>query len=257
MKKNEIIDILMKINSDEISENEFQNIFSNSDKLVEEVRIDKTRKKRCGFPEFIYGAGKSNDQLIAIINKLFESKEAILVTRVTEDRYLAIKKMIPVNIKYDTVAKVIYYLNSEKIPTFKKNIKASIISAGTSDIPVAMEAKYVIEICGYNVDLIFDIGVAGIHRLMDKIDNIRTSDIVIVVAGMEGALPSVIAGLISIPVIAVPTSVGYGTALNGFTPLFAMLTSCASGITVTNIDNGFGAGCAAVRILNTLSSKKL
>lgn len=257
MKKHEIIDILLKMNSDEVSENEIHNIFSSDDNFKDEFKIDTTRNKRCGFPEFIYGASKSNEQLITVINKLFELNEPILVTRITEERYYAIKEMLPINIKYDSVAKVIYYFNFEKKTSYKKNFKVAIISAGTSDIPIAMEAKYVIEICGYDADLIFDIGVAGIHRLMDKIEKIRLSDVAIVIAGMEGALPSVIAGLVSIPVIAVPTSVGYGAALNGFTPLFAMLTSCASGITVTNIDNGFGAGCAAVRILNTFSSKKL
>ena len=148
---------------------------------------------------------------------------------------------------YDNLAET-FMINNNTNSSNKGSI--AIITAGTSDIAVAMEAKYTAELCNCEVNTYFDIGVAGIHRLFNSLDKIKKADVIISIAGMEGALPSVLAGLVSAPIIAVPTSVGYGTALNGFTALFAMLTSCASGVTVVNIDNGFGAACAAVRMLN-------
>jgi NCAIR mutase (PurE)-related protein len=129
------------------------------------------------------------------------------------------------------------------------------LTAGTSDIPIALEAQYTIEICGYKTNTFFDIGVAGIHRVFNRIDAIKKANVIIVIAGMEGALPSIIGGLVSVPVIAVPTSIGYGTTFGGFTALFSMLNSCANGIVVVNIDNGFGAGCAAIRYINATLKK--
>jgi NCAIR mutase (PurE)-related protein len=158
---------------------------------------------------------------------------------------------------YDAQARIIYYFSASTSRKLRKQkSRVGILAAGSSDIGVAMEAKLTVEVCGYPAELIMDIGVAGIHRLFNRIDKIRAFDVLIVIAGMEGALPSVVGGLVSCPVIAVPTSVGYGASFGGITAMLAMLNSCANGITVVNIDNGFGAGCAAVRCLNAISSKK-
>lgn len=214
------------------------------------IALDVSREKRCGFPEFVFGANKTTEQLIEIVNRLYGKKSNILITRLSKETFLEIKNKIPRTIKYDGLGKVLYHINKK----VKKNGVVAILTAGTSDIPVALEARYTVEVCGYSVNPLFDIGVAGIHRVFNKIEELRKASVVIVVAGMEGALPSVIGGLVSVPVIAVPTSIGYGAALGGFTAMFSMLNSCANGVTVVNIDNGFGAGCAAVRYLNSHSS---
>ena len=219
--------------------------FIDREKQNSEVVIDHSRRSRCGFPEFVYGAGKTAEQIITAISKIEASGEPVLVTRLSKEKYNKIKNSFPKAV-YDTSAEALIIRKKEKLSP-KGNI--AIITAGTSDVPIAMEAKYTAELCNCNVQTYFDIGVAGIHRLFGELDEIRKADVIICIAGMEGALPSVLAGLVPCPVIAVPTSVGYGTSLNGFTALFAMLTSCASGVTVVNIDNGFGAACAAVRIV--------
>lgn len=222
-----------------------------------EVRLDESRSERCGFPEFIFGSNKSEEQLIQIISSLFERNKDILVTRVSQEVFTSIFSKISSQIKYDKIGRIISYFSPSTLEKQKVNkAKVAILSAGSSDSSVAIESKYTIEICGYQTELFMDIGVAGIHRLMGKIDKIREFDVLIVIAGMEGALPSVVGGLVSTPVIAVPTSVGYGASLGGITAMFSMLNSCANGITVVNIDSGFGAGCAAVRILNAINSKK-
>jgi NCAIR mutase (PurE)-related protein len=149
--------------------------------------------------------------------------------------------------QFDKLAKAFVIRPEEPLAT-KGNVL--ILTAGTSDLGIAMEAKYTLELCGCGVELVSDVGVAGLHRLFAEVSRLRKADALIVVAGMEGALPSVVGGLVRCPVIAVPTSVGYGAALNGITALLGMLNSCASGVTVVNIDNGFGAGCAAARIVN-------
>jgi len=214
------------------------------------ARIDHSRTDRCGFPEFVYGAGKNFDQLNSIIGEINKNGDSVLVTRLSEELYIQLKEHHD-SIEYDKLSKTLI-LNDGKIKAPKIG-NIAIITAGTSDIPVALEAKHTIELCGYDVDTLFDVGVAGIHRLLSNIDRIRKADVIVCVAGMEGALPSVIAGLVSCSVIAVPTSVGYGASLNGLTAMFAMLNSCANGVLVVNIDNGFGAGCAAVRMANTLN----
>ncbi|MEI6055451.1 MAG: nickel pincer cofactor biosynthesis protein LarB [Lentisphaerota bacterium] len=255
-----IAEILERFKTNEINAETACSILSKINESVlmnGEVRLDESRSERCGFPEFIFGSNKNEEQLIQIIASLFEKNKDILVTRVNEEVYTSISSKIPSPIKYNKLGKVIYCfspLTLEKLKTSKARV--AILSAGSSDISVAMEAKYTIEICGYQTELFMDIGVAGIHRLMGKIDKIREFDVLIVIAGMEGALPSVVGGLVSTPVIAVPTSVGYGASLGGITAMFSMLNSCANGIAVVNIDSGFGAGCAAVRILNTINSKK-
>ena len=223
--------------------------FINNEKQNSEVVIDHSRKNRCGFPEFIYGAGKTTEQIENAMTKIKSTGESVLVTRISVDKYDKLKNKFPEAV-YDTSAETLI-IKKETKEAAKGNI--AIVTAGTSDIPIATEAKYTAELCNCKVNTYFDIGVAGIHRLFGSLDKIKKSDVIICIAGMEGALPSVIAGLVPCPVIAIPTSVGYGTSLNGFTALFAMLTSCASGVTVVNIDNGFGAACAAVRIVNQLN----
>ena len=211
------------------------------------AELDFERDRRCGFGEFIYGAGKTPGQLAAIMSELAANGKPVLATRVPqESAALVCGKLAGVD--YDPVARTL------SIPAGKKKKipgKAAVICAGTSDLPVAKEAVNTLSFCGVQNELIPDCGIAGLHRLLSKLERLRQADVIIAVAGMEGALPSVTAGLVACPVIAVPTSVGYGTSLNGITALLAMLNSCASGVTVVNIDNGFGAACAAVRILNT------
>lgn len=251
--------ILERFKNNEINSDTASTILSeiNESVLLDgEVRLDESRMARCGFPEFIFGANKTKEQLIKIISSLLERNKDILITRVKEEEFNSIASKISSEVKYDKLGRIIYYFSPstlEKLQTSK--VKAAILSAGSSDIAVAMEAKYTVEICGYQTELFIDVGVAGIHRLMGKIDKIRKFDVLIVIAGMEGALPSVVGGLVSSPVIAVPTSVGYGASLGGMTALFAMLNSCANGITVVNIDSGFGAGCAAVRLLNSINAQ--
>jgi pyridinium-3,5-biscarboxylic acid mononucleotide synthase len=210
------------------------------------AKIDFDRERRCGFPEFIYGAGKSIEQLLEIIPAIIENDQPVLATRINAEKAAAILEQYP-DAEYDSRAKTIIH-RSKNIPKRPGNLL--VITAGTSDIGVALEAKYTAELCGITTKLVSDAGVAGLHRLLTESNRMEQADVIIVVAGMEGALPSVVGGLVKCPVIAVPTSVGYGAALNGFTALLGMLTSCASGVSVVNIDNGFGAGCTAVRILS-------
>ena len=209
------------------------------------ARIDHDRGSRCGFPEFIYGASKSSEQLVKIIPTLIKKDSPVLVTRIDEEKGKILQSEFPQG-EYDELARVFL------IP--KNNAKRGnvvILTAGTSDLGVALEAKHTLDICDVNVEMINDVGVAGLHRLLGEIEKFNQADVIIVVAGMEGALPSVVGGLVSCPVIAVPTSVGYGAALGGIAALLGMLNSCASGVTVVNIDNGFGAACAATRMINT------
>ena len=220
-----------------------ENVFLNG-----HVALDMSREKRCGFPEFVFVANKTAEQLLEIVNRLYKKKSNILITRLSKETFLEIKNKIPSAVIYDELGKVLYHINKKT----KRSGTVAVVTAGTSDIPVALEAQYTVEVCGYKANVFFDIGVAGIHRVFNRIEEIRKANVVIVVAGMEGALPSVIGGLVSVPVIAVPTSIGYGAALGGLTAMFSMLNSCASGVTVVNIDNGFGAGCAAVRHLSSI-----
>lgn len=216
------------------------------------AHLDMSRSKRCGFPEFIYGEGKTPEQISGIISALKKHKTPVLATRVSEAAARFILKKHP-DAGYDKLARVIFLRKelAEKLPGM-----ALILTAGTSDLPAALEARHSAEACGCSVELAADAGVAGIHRLFAKGELLRKASVIIAAAGMEGALPSVAGGLVSCPVIALPTSVGYGASMGGFAALFAMLNSCAGGVTVVNIDNGFGAGCAAARILRAAASLK-
>jgi len=208
------------------------------------AKIDHHRELRTGYPEIIYCAGKSIPQVTGIFRIMAESENNVIGTRATPEMFNAVKEIIP-DVKYYSDARIISL--SKKDPELPST-SVAVITAGTSDIPVAEEAAVTAELLGNRVVRIYDTGVAGIHRLVDKLPEIRKCRVIIVVAGMEGALASVVGGLVDIPVIAVPTSVGYGASFGGISALLAMLTSCSSGVTVVNIDNGFGAGFSASMI---------
>ena len=208
------------------------------------AKIDHHRELRRGFPEVIYGPGKTNEQIVKISRAILKNKSNLLITKVEPNVFIKINKKIP-KLKYNPQAKVAY-LKQKKPPLGKGKIV--IITAGTSDIPIAEEAAITCDILGNQVEKLYDVGVAGLHRLFGEYDRIRDARVIIVAAGMEGALPSVIAGISNVPIVAVPTSVGYGASLNGLAALLAMLNSCPGGVGVVNIDNGFGAGYLASSI---------
>jgi NCAIR mutase (PurE)-related protein len=206
------------------------------------TRIDHHRSLRKGFPEVIWGEGKTSGQILSIIKQLKRKGQNILITRLEEKKAKAIRKVFPKS-QYYPISKVLTYL-THSVKSEGKG-KILVITAGTTDIPVAEEALVTARFMGNRVEAIYDVGVAGIHRLLSERQRLEGARVLIVVAGMEGALPSVVGGLVDRPVIAVPTSVGYGTSFGGITALLAMLNSCASGVAVVNIDNGFGAGYMA------------
>ena len=216
------------------------------------ARVDTDRQRRCGFPEVIFGAGKTPEEVASIAAVLVERHGLLLATRVTAEHYLAVQAQFP-DAKWHARAGCI---TVERSPLKRQRGLVGVLCAGTSDLPVADEAAVTLEIFGNPVMRISDIGVAGIHRLLAVQDKIDKCSILIVVAGMEGALPSAVSGLTSKPVIAVPTSVGYGANFGGVAALLGMLNSCGSGVTVVNIDNGFGAAYAAAQI-NLLISQSL
>jgi pyridinium-3,5-biscarboxylic acid mononucleotide synthase len=208
------------------------------------ARIDHHREMRTGYPEIIYCAGKSVEQVREIFRVMSEKENNVIGTRANQEMYEAIRSILT-DVIYYPIARIIS-LQQKKPPVPESRI--AIITAGTSDMPVAEEAAITAELLGNNVLRIYDAGVAGIHRLVDKLPEIRNCRVIIVIAGMEGALASVVGGLVDKPVIAVPTSIGYGANFGGISALLAMLTSCSTGVTVVNIDNGFGAGFAASMI---------
>lgn len=204
---------------------------------MEFVRLDHHRAVRKGFGEVIYCENKTPEQVKKITEVLLRHKNPLLLTRAAKPLYDYLKKHFPV-LKYNDAGRIIYL----KRGGLKNKKTVLILTAGTSDIPVAEEARITLEVMGNRVKAIYDVGVAGIHRLLDKLPEISKANVIIVVAGMEGALGSVIGGLTDKPVIAVPTSVGYGSSFKGIAPLLTMMNSCSPGVTVVNIDNGFGAG---------------
>ena len=209
------------------------------------AHIDHHRNLRNGFPEVIYCKGKSDEHILGIIERMNKKNTNILGTRCRKETFDKIAKIYP-NAEYEEVSQILKIKNEE----IKKQGKGKIliITGGTSDIPVADEAYYTAKFFGNNVERLYDVGVAGIHRLLSHRNIIEEARVIVAVAGMEGALASVVGGLVDVPVIAVPTSVGYGANFDGLAPLLAMLNSCASGISVVNIDNGFGAGYLASTI---------
>jgi len=208
------------------------------------AKLDSHRSLRNGFPEVVFCAGKQVEHIAAIMQKLAEGPGPALATRASPEAFAAVQAVVPAA-RYHPAARVIVY---EPDPLPKRSGEILVISAGTSDIPVAEEAAITADVMGNRVERIFDVGVAGLHRLLAHVDRIMAATVLIVVAGMEGALPSVVGGLVSCPVIAVPTSVGYGASFEGIAALLSMLNSCAPGVSVVNIDNGFGAGFSASMI---------
>jgi len=205
------------------------------------ANIDTERVHRTGIPEVIYASGKTTEQVRMIVQRMFEKGMDILATRATNEMYEAVKTIIPAAV-YNQLAKTICYKHKEEICG---NGYIAVVSAGTSDLPVAEEAAVTARFLNNKVETIYDVGVSGIHRLFSKWELIRNARVIIVVAGMEGALASVVGGLVDKPVIGVPTSIGYGANFQGLSALLSMLNSCASGVSVVNIDNGFGAACQA------------
>jgi NCAIR mutase (PurE)-related protein len=215
------------------------------------ARIDHGRQSRCGLPEVVLAEGKEPEQVVDIAVRIMERSGTLLVTRLDEPTFKLLKRKLP-KLSYNKQARTASLLSN--VP--KENSGILIISAGTSDIPVAEEAASTCEALGYLPERLYDVGVAGIHRLLSKSDKLRSATAIIVVAGMEGALPSVVGGLVEAPVIAVPTSVGYGASFGGIAALLGMLNSCVAGVTVVNINNGFGAAVAAIKILKTKDEER-
>lgn len=209
------------------------------------AKVDHHRALRRGFPETVFGAGKTPEQVVAIVERITARGQRVLVTRTTCDAHRKVAEVRP-EARFHEAARCI---TVETVPASTLPGWIAICAAGTSDLPVAEEAAVTAAFHGATVERIYDVGVAGLHRLLDRAEAIRQADVVVVVAGMEGALPSVVAGLVDSPVIAVPTSVGYGASFHGLAALLAMLNSCASGVGVVNIDNGFGAAHLACLIL--------
>ncbi len=208
--------------------------------------VDHHRALRQGVPEVILGEGKTAEQIIAIARELVRMQQNVLVTRIDDAKAAGLVAALP-DVRHNAMARTCTLEIGSIAPLSAE--KVALVSAGTSDMPVAEECAETMRMLGVAFERVFDVGVAGIHRLLHKRPILEEASVVIVIAGMEGALASVVGGLVSAPVIAVPTSIGYGAAMNGMTALFGMLTSCASGVTVVNIDNGFGAAFAASRIL--------
>lgn len=221
------------------------------------ARVDHHRTIRTGFPEVIWGPGKSPDQIAQIMTAMRQHHPVVMATRISPEVYTQLQAKIP-DVCYFATARICALVQSspEMTPapiTPKSAGTIGLVCAGTADLPVADEAAVTAELSGFRVQRLWDVGVAGIHRLLSNRQILAQADVLIVVAGMEGALPSVVAGLADCPVIAVPTSVGYGASFNGLAPLLTMLNSCAPGIGVVNIDNGFGAAILAGQILRTAS----
>jgi pyridinium-3,5-biscarboxylic acid mononucleotide synthase len=214
------------------------------------AQVDTHRALRKNFPEVIFGAGKTPEQVVKIATKLLEHGNQVLITRITEEHVRPLKKKFKFAVHHPGARCV----TLEKKPLPKRPGAIAVVCAGTSDLPVAEEAAVTAEIMGNRVERIHDIGVAGLHRMLARMEQLQSANVIVAVAGMEGALPSVLAGLVSKPVIAVPTSIGYGASFGGVAALLAMLNSCGSGVTVVNIDNGFGGGFAASQI-NALAAE--
>ena len=251
----DVHDMLVKIKNNEMDIKEAETLLK---KLPYEdlgfAKLDHHRKLRSGFGEVIYCSGKSTEHLVKIFQNFHEKNVDVLGTRATLEQFYMVKAAIP-KAEYDEMSRIIKIVKTEK----EKIGSITVCTGGTSDIPVAEEAAQIAEFFGNNVNRIYDVGVAGIHRLLSKIDEINKSNCIIAVAGMEGALPGIIAGMVDKPVIAVPTSIGYGSNFGGLSALLTMLNSCAEGISVVNIDNGFGAGYMATQInkFNFSISKKI
>jgi pyridinium-3,5-biscarboxylic acid mononucleotide synthase len=244
--------VLVRIRDGDLSIGEAMKSFKDfSFEDIGYAKIDHHRSLRNGFAEVIYSENKTIEQLMGIIKSMSDKNSNILATRLSPEKYEMIRMSYPGS-EYSATAKTMKII---KTPVIKSGLSAAVVTAGTADIGVAEEAVETIAINGYTVHKVYDAGVAGIHRLFANLDRIRGADVVITVAGMDGALASVIGGLVDAPVIAVPTSVGYGASFGGLAALLTMLNSCAGGVSVVNIDNGFGAGYMACTILKKIGEK--
>ena len=244
MDPKQIENLLRDVKADEVSiEDAIAKLRSLPFEDLGFAKIDHHRHVRCGFPEVIYCPGKDIAHIVDIFRNLAGKGENVLATRADEKVYHALMETGEFSrVQYEPLGRTITLAQKETNPP---EGVITIVTAGTADVSVAMEAKTTAEIMGQRTQLIFDVGVAGMHRIVDNLESIQTSNVIIVIAGMEGALASVVGGLVSCPVIAVPTSVGYGASFDGIAALLSMLNSCASGVTVVNIDNGFSAGYTA------------
>lgn len=213
------------------------------------ARVDHHRHLRMGTPEVVFGEGKTAEQIVLIASRILEHHGRVLVTRVDGSKAAEVNVLFP-QLNYDKTSRILSCATTAA-PMIDIS-PVALVAAGTSDLPVAEEAAQTLEFEGVRCHRVYDVGVAGLHRLVHSLPSLTDAPVIVVVAGMEGALPSVIGGLVSQPIIAVPTSIGYGAALSGFTALFSMLTSCASGVSVVNIDNGFGAAMAVLRLVRQL-----
>lgn len=245
-------DILKKVQAGELSLDEAEQLFRRQpfDEMGY-AKLDTHRKIRSGFSEVIFCSGKADDHLLRIFGRLYEQDGEVFGTRASAEQYEMIRREYPMAV-YDPISRIMKIEKKGK----PHSGKAAVCTAGTADIPVAEEAAQTAEYFGTAVERIYDVGVSGIHRLFAKIDAIQEANCVIAVAGMEGALASVLGGLVDKPVIAVPTSVGYGASMHGLSALLTMINSCANGIAVVNIDNGYGAGYLATQINRLAVSKK-
>lgn len=247
----DINEILYKVKKGEISVEKAESMIKKEPFMdMGYAKLDSHREVRSGFPEVIYCSGKPDEFLVEIYKRMYEANGEVFGTRASESQYRLVKEALP-EIEYDSISKILKIEREDKVRV--GNIV--VCSAGTADIPVAEEAAQTAEYFGSKVTRIYDVGVSGIHRLLARVEDIQKANCVVAVAGMEGALASVIGGLVSNPVIAVPTSVGYGASMNGLSALLTMINSCANGIAVVNIDNGYGAGYMATQI-NRLACKK-
>lgn len=247
----ELREMLEKIKNSEISIEEAEKYFAR--KPFEDIgyaKLDTQREIRSGYPEVVYCSGKEDEHLLHIYEALYRENGEVLGTRASKEQYELVKAKIP-EVCYDKISRILKIEKKDKVHSGK----IAVCTAGTADIPVAEEAAQTAEYFGNCVERIYDVGVSGIHRLLSRIDDIRVANCIVAVAGMEGALASVIGGLVERPVIAVPTSVGYGANMGGLSALLTMINSCANGIAVVNIDNGYGAGYMASQI-NRLAVRK-
>ncbi len=243
--RNDIKDLLEKVSSGKISTQQALDQLSDLPfKDLGHTKVDNHRELRTGYPEVIFCEGKTTDQIISIIEYMSTQKVNILGTRAGKEVYETVRKSIPAA-EYNELARCI---TLKQVETKLTKTSIAVLTAGTSDMPVAEEAAVTAELFGNRVKRFYDVGVAGIHRLYDNMDEIKKARAIIVIAGMEGALPSIVGGMVDKPIIAVPTSIGYGASFNGLAALLGMLTSCASGVSVVNIDNGFGAAYLASMI---------
>lgn len=251
----EVRDMLEKVRGGELTVEEAEKYLRRQP--FEEMgfaKLDMHRELRSGFPEVIYCAGKPDEYLVSIFQKMYEKNGEVFGTRATAAQYELVRGVLA-QVQYDSVSRILKIQENEKEAAAKRIGKIAVCTAGTADIPVAEEAAQTAEYFGSCVMRVYDVGVSGLHRLLAHIQTIQEANCVVAVAGMEGALASVIGGLVSNPVIAVPTSVGYGASMHGLSALLTMINSCANGIAVVNIDNGYGAGYMATQI-NRLAERQ-